>query len=155
MIAAMSAAESDVLLEARGLRKTFPAGRGSAVRAVDGVSFSVRAGEIVGIVGESGCGKSTTARLIMHLIRPDEGELRFEGATAGTAALPLKAFRRQAQMVFQDSHASLNPRLAVVDSVAFGAARPRRRSARGDDAGAARADNGGPRSGPLRVCFPA
>ncbi|MGE3997214.1 MAG: oligopeptide/dipeptide ABC transporter ATP-binding protein, partial [Variibacter sp.] len=68
----------------------------------------------------SGCGKSTTARLIMNLIRPDDGEIRFEGAAVGTAALPLKAFRRQAQMVFQDSHASLNPRLAVVDSVAFG-----------------------------------
>jgi peptide/nickel transport system ATP-binding protein len=114
------------LLEVDGLVKHFPVkaglfGRGAAVvKAVDGVSFRVAAGETLGIVGESGCGKSTTARLLMHLIAPTAGALRFKGAPVGTSALPLKAFRRQVQMVFQDSYASLNPRLTIEDCIAFG-----------------------------------
>jgi peptide/nickel transport system ATP-binding protein len=113
-----------IILEARNLRKHFPLGswgrRRAVIRAVDEISFSVRRGEVLGIVGESGCGKSTAARLIMNLIQPDEGEVLFEGNAIGTPTLPLKAFRRQAQMVFQDSHSSLNPRLSVIDSIAFG-----------------------------------
>jgi peptide/nickel transport system ATP-binding protein len=114
------------LLTVRGLVKHFPLkkdvlGRGGGVvRAVDGVDIEVRKGETLGVVGESGCGKSTTARLLMQLIAPDRGEVVFDGQTVGGAALPLKAFRRQAQMVFQDSYASLNPRLTVQDSIAFG-----------------------------------
>ncbi len=92
---------------------------GGVVRAVDGVSFDVRAGETLGVVGESGCGKSTTARLLMHLIEPDRGEIVFDGAGVGTRDLGLKAYRRQVQMVFQDSYASLNPRLTIEDSIAF------------------------------------
>ncbi|HEY0201797.1 MAG TPA: ABC transporter ATP-binding protein, partial [Burkholderiaceae bacterium] len=82
--------------------------------------FEVRKGETLGVVGESGCGKSTTARLLMQLIAPTAGEIVFDGRTVGTRDLPLKEFRRQVQMVFQDSYASLNPRLTIEDSVAFG-----------------------------------
>jgi len=114
------------LLEVIGLVKHFPIksglfGRaGAIVRAVDGVSFAVEAGETLGIVGESGCGKSTTARLIMNLIAPDRGTIRFSGKPVGTAALSLKTYRAQVQMVFQDSYASLNPRMTIEDSIAYG-----------------------------------
>jgi peptide/nickel transport system ATP-binding protein len=125
---AMEAAEdiggpAQPLLTIRGLTKHFPVkqGRpGAVVRAVDGVDFEVRKGETLGVVGESGCGKSTTARLLMQLIAPTAGEVVFDGLTVGGRELPLKTFRRQVQMVFQDSYASLNPRLTIEDSVAFG-----------------------------------
>lgn len=113
------------MLSVRGLVKHFPLkkdllGRGAGVvRAVDGVSFDVFQGETLGVVGESGCGKSTTARLLMQLIAHDQGELVFDGQTVGSKSLPLKDYRRQAQMVFQDSYASLNPRLTMEDSIAF------------------------------------
>jgi peptide/nickel transport system ATP-binding protein len=93
---------------------------GGVVRAVDGVSFDVAQGETLGIVGESGCGKSTTARLLMHLIKPDQGTIRLGAKTAGTAELPMKSYRAQMQMVFQDSYASLNPRMTIEDSIAYG-----------------------------------
>lgn len=89
------------------------------VRAVDGIDFAVRKGETLGVVGESGCGKSTTARLLMSLTVPDHGDIIFDGQSVGSKELSLKEFRRQAQMVFQDSYASLNPRLTIEDSVAF------------------------------------
>jgi len=114
------------LLMARNLRKHFPLRGGvlhrvqAIVQAVDDVSFEVREGETLGIVGESGCGKSTTARLLMHLIEPDAGEIRFAGRSLGESGFTVRELRRQAQMVFQDSYASLNPRLAVQDSIAFG-----------------------------------
>ena len=114
------------LLDVQGLVKHFPLkagllGRpGAVVRAVDGVDFALETGETLGIVGESGCGKSTTARLLMHLITPSAGTVRFEGKVAGSRQLPMREFRRQVQMVFQDSYASLNPRLTVEDSIAFG-----------------------------------
>jgi peptide/nickel transport system ATP-binding protein len=111
------------LLIARALRKYFPVkgARGKSVQAVDDVSFSVRQGETLGIVGESGCGKSTLARLLLHLIVPDSGELVFDGDAVGTAdGIEVNALRRQVQMVFQDSYSSLNPRMPVRDSVAFG-----------------------------------
>ena len=113
------------LLQVRGLVKHFPLkkdvlGRGGGVvRAVDGVSFDVARGETLGVVGESGCGKSTTARLLMHLIEPGAGEIVFDGTAVGSRELPLKDYRRQVQMVFQDSYASLNPRLTIEDSIAF------------------------------------
>jgi peptide/nickel transport system ATP-binding protein len=114
------------LLTIQGLVKHFPLkkdvlGRGGGVvRAVDGVDFHVMPGETLGVVGESGCGKSTTARLLMHLIEPTAGEVVFEGRKVGSRDLPLKEYRRQVQMVFQDSYASLNPRLTIEDSIAFG-----------------------------------
>ena len=113
------------LLEVSGLVKHFALGKGllggggGVVRAVDGVSFAVREGETLGVVGESGCGKSTTARLLMQLIAPDRGEIVFDGAAVGSRQLGLKDYRRQVQMVFQDSYASLNPRLTIEDGIAF------------------------------------
>jgi peptide/nickel transport system ATP-binding protein len=113
------------LLSVRGLTKHFPLKGGflgraaGVVQAVDDVSFDVRKGETLGIVGESGCGKSTTSRLIMALMSPTKGEVIFDGQTVGGDDLPLKEYRRQVQMVFQDSYASLNPRLTVAESIAF------------------------------------
>ncbi|OYU47137.1 MAG: dipeptide/oligopeptide/nickel ABC transporter ATP-binding protein [Rhizobiales bacterium PAR1] len=108
------------LLSVTGLTKHFPLARGAVVRAVDGVDFTVKKGETLGVVGESGCGKSTTARLIMQLLDQDAGEMLFDGELVGGLELPLKEYRRQAQMVFQDSYASLNPRMTIEASVAFG-----------------------------------
>ena len=110
------------LLIARDLRKHFPVkgSGGKSVKAVDGVSFTVRKGETLGIVGESGCGKSTLARLLLHLVMPDTGQLMFDGELVDTPELPIGALRRQVQIVFQDSYTSLNPRMPVRDSVAFG-----------------------------------
>ncbi len=128
---AMLGARDDVggpaqpLLTVKGLTKHFPLkggflGKGAGVvRAVDGVDFTVLKGETLGVVGESGCGKSTTARLLMHLIEPNAGEIIFDGRTVGSRDLPWKEFRRQVQMVFQDSYSSLNPRLTIEDSIAF------------------------------------
>ena len=116
------------LLRVQHLQKHFPLKRKGlavwgprpAVRAVDDVSFDIKKGETLGVVGESGCGKSTTARLLMQLTRQDRGELVFDGQTVGSRGLPLREFRRQTQMVFQDSYSSLNPRMTIEDSVAFG-----------------------------------
>ncbi len=89
------------------------------VHAVDDVSFTVGKGEVLGIVGESGCGKSTMARLLMHLIPADRGAILFDGELAGSPDLPVPVLRRQMQMVFQNSHGSLNPGLTVLQSLAF------------------------------------
>ena len=113
------------MLRVRQLVKHFPLkgqwGRGAGtVCAVDGIDFDVMKGETLGVVGESGCGKSTTARLLMHLIERTGGEIDFDGRVVGGRGLTLTDFRRQVQMVFQDSYSSLNPRLTVEDSIAFG-----------------------------------
>jgi len=115
------------LLRVSHLKKRF-ALRGGGVlearkylRAVDDVGFEIAKAETLGMVGESGCGKSTTARLIARLIEPDAGELVFDGDAVGRfGGMALKEFRRNLQMVFQDSAASLNPRLALLDAVAYG-----------------------------------
>jgi peptide/nickel transport system ATP-binding protein len=112
------------LLQVEGLTKHFPIrggllGKSRTVRAVDDVSFTVTKGETVGIVGESGCGKSTTARLLMHLMDRDAGDILYDGMQVGRA-LSLRELRRGMQMVFQDSYASLNPRLTIEESIAFG-----------------------------------
>jgi peptide/nickel transport system ATP-binding protein len=113
------------LLQVTDLRRHFPLkggllGRGAGVvRAVDGITFDVAEGETLGIVGESGCGKSTTARLLVDLITPDGGAIALGGRRLGLD-LTLKELRRQVQMVFQDSYASLNPRLTMEEAIAFG-----------------------------------
>jgi peptide/nickel transport system ATP-binding protein len=120
-----AAAAMPPLIEARRLTKHFAIRQSylrrdaATVRAVDDVSFAAYRGETLGVVGESGCGKSTTARLLLHLVAPDSGEVSFDGMVVGTG-LSLREFRRQAQMVFQDSHSSLNPRLTIEDTIAFG-----------------------------------
>ncbi len=108
------------LLEVDGLVKHFVAersllGRPKAfVKAVDGVSFSVETGKTLALVGESGCGKSTVSRLVLRLIEPDAGTVRFEGRDLlGLDTSKLRAFRRQAQIIFQDPYASLNPRMTI------------------------------------------
>jgi ABC-type glutathione transport system ATPase component len=113
----------EIILEVRELRKSFAAQTGALERgadaarrtmAVDGVSFSVARGETLGIVGESGCGKTTLARMLLRLIEPDSGEMRFRGQEWRRArGGQLRALRRRIQMVFQDPVASLNPRMRV------------------------------------------
>ena len=108
------------LLEVEGLVKHFVAARSvfgrptAFIKAVDGVSFHVDAGKTLALVGESGCGKSTVSRLVLRLIEPDAGSVRFEGRELGALnAGELRAFRRDAQIIFQDPYASLNPRMTV------------------------------------------
>ncbi|MAC81519.1 MAG: dipeptide/oligopeptide/nickel ABC transporter ATP-binding protein [Rhodobacteraceae bacterium] len=114
------------LIKVKNLRKYFPVRGGplgriqAQVQAVDGVSFDVAKGETLGIVGESGCGKSTTAKLLIGLTEKDQGEIIFDGLALGER-LSLKELRRGVQMVFQDSYATLNPRMTIEASVAFGA----------------------------------
>jgi len=99
------------LLEIDGLVKTYVDRRGRRVRAVDGVSFALAKGEVLGIVGESGCGKTTLGRTAMRLLVPDAGSIRFEGTDiAKLGPRALKPFRRGMQMIFQDPFGSLNPR---------------------------------------------
>jgi oligopeptide transport system ATP-binding protein len=112
------------LLEVDGLVKHFPLRRGPVARllrrpprvvhAVDGVSFTIEHGETLGLVGESGCGKTTTGRLVLRAIDPTHGRIRFDGEDiTALATRDLLAFRRKAQIVFQDPYASLNPRMTV------------------------------------------
>jgi len=116
-----TAAAGGPLVEVRDLVKHFPITRGivfrrqiGAVRAVDGVNFEVRRGETLGIVGETGCGKSTTAKLIMRLLEASSGEISFEGSDiTRIKGARLKAVRREMQMIFQDPYSSLNPRKTI------------------------------------------
>ncbi len=112
---------TDMLLRVTELEVDFPAGRGQRVNAVSGVSFDVAAGETLGLVGESGCGKSSTARAILQLPRPTSGSVVFDGMELTTLrGEDLRRVRTGLQMIFQDPVASLNPRRRVADIVREG-----------------------------------
>lgn len=113
---------ADSLIEVQGLKKYFPIRRGffrqqvGAVQAVDGVSFDIRRGETLGLVGESGCGKSTTGRLILQLLLPTAGRVVMDNRELTTMSTAEKRhMRREMQMIFQDPYASLNPRMTVAE----------------------------------------
>ncbi|POX53050.1 ABC transporter ATP-binding protein [Streptomyces sp. Ru72] len=109
------------LLSAEGLRVTFPGRHGGVPsRAVDGVDLDIRPGEIVALVGESGCGKTTLARALLGLVPPTAGSVRFAGRPLDYSARALKAYRRRVQLVLQDPSGSLNPRHTVYEAVAEG-----------------------------------
>jgi oligopeptide transport system ATP-binding protein len=122
----VTVATSPPLLEVKGLRKHFPITEGIAlqrtvgvVKAVDGVDFTIRRGETLGLVGESGCGKTTTGRCIVRLEQPTAGEIRFDGVDVKQLRRPdLKALRRRMQVIFQDPYSSLNPRLKIGSIIA-------------------------------------
>jgi oligopeptide/dipeptide ABC transporter ATP-binding protein len=115
---------ADPVLEVRGLKKHFSGRQGlfgraaGVVKAVDGVDFAVRQGETLGIIGESGCGKTTTSKLILLQETPTEGSIAFEGRdVADLRGADLMAYRRAVQVVFQDPFSSLSPRMRVVDII--------------------------------------
>jgi peptide/nickel transport system ATP-binding protein len=108
------------VLEARGLETTFRGRGGGTARAVDGVDLALGRSQIVALVGESGCGKTTLARTLLGLERPSRGQVLFDGRILDYASKPLKAYRRQVQLVLQDPTGSLNPRHSVYEAVAEG-----------------------------------
>ncbi len=118
--------DGEMLLEAQDLKKHFPVTKGvlrtkatAWLKAVDGVSFQLRAGETLGLVGESGCGKTTTAKMLLLLEQPTSGSIRFQGeAMQDAAAAVLQTYRSSVQAVFQDPWSSLNPRMRVKDLIA-------------------------------------
>jgi oligopeptide transport system ATP-binding protein len=121
----LPATDAPTLLEVRGLRKLFPVSEGilarrvGEVKAVDGVDFTLRRGETLGLVGESGCGKTTTGRCILLLERPTGGEILYDGIDlAKLKHKELLALRRRIQVIFQDPYSSLNPRMKVGDIIA-------------------------------------
>ncbi|MBQ2854327.1 MAG: ATP-binding cassette domain-containing protein [Oscillospiraceae bacterium] len=108
------------LIEVRNLKEHFPIQvsglKTKPLKAVDGVSFSIKRGETLGLVGESGCGKTTVGRTILNLYKPTSGEIIYDGKPIKTAA-DIKEFRKKATMVFQDPYSSLNPRMTVADII--------------------------------------
>ena len=109
------------LIEVRSLKQYFPISTGAfrtkPLKAVDGVSFSIRKGETLGLVGESGCGKTTVGRTLLHLYTPTAGQILFHGQPVVTRA-EIEQYRRRSAMVFQDPYSSLNPRMTVSDLIA-------------------------------------
>ena len=116
----MSEARNDTLVEVRHLKQYFNITVGmfksKPLKAVDDVSFSIRRGETLGLVGESGCGKTTVGRTLLHLYKPTGGEIIYDGKPIETAA-DIHNFRKKATMVFQDPYSSLNPRMTVSDII--------------------------------------
>jgi len=120
----MSSTNNEVLIKVEDLVMHFPIYRGvirrqvGSVKAVDGVSFEIRKGETLGLVGESGCGKSTTGRTMLQLYKPTSGHVYFKGQDlVDLRPEPMRLMRREMQMIFQDPYASLNPRMTVRDIV--------------------------------------
>jgi oligopeptide/dipeptide ABC transporter ATP-binding protein len=107
------------LVEIKNLKKYFPVHHKQVVRAVDGVSFTINSGETLGLVGESGCGKTTVGRCILRLIEPTSGEIRFDGRDLLKLDRgEMRALRRRMQIIFQDPYSSLNPRMKVGSIIA-------------------------------------
>jgi ABC-type microcin C transport system duplicated ATPase subunit YejF len=120
---------SKTLLEVKNLKKYFPVKKGvfsrvvAHVRAVDDVTFKLATGETLGLVGESGCGKTTVGRSILRLIEPTSGEVRYaDRDLLGMSNAELRTYRRDLQIIFQDPYSSLNPRMTVGSIVAEGLA---------------------------------
>ena len=121
----IKAERGEILLEAKNLKKYFPVTKGllfsrtiGHIKAVDDISFALRAGETLGVVGESGCGKSTTAKMMLMLEEPTEGSILFEGDDVHNSAAVRRSYRSSVQAVFQDPWSSLNPRMRVKDIIA-------------------------------------
>ncbi len=122
---ATTAQQNETLIEVSNLKMHFPVTKGvllqrqvGTVKAVDGISFTIKQGETLGLVGESGCGKSTTGRAILQLYRPTSGEVIFQGQSlTDLRGEELRRMRRNVQMIFQDPYASLNPRMTVGDTI--------------------------------------
>ncbi|AKG35703.1 peptide ABC transporter ATP-binding protein [Paenibacillus durus ATCC 35681] len=109
---------SKQLIEVEGLKKYFNVGQGKVLRAVDNINFSIREGETLGMVGESGCGKTTAGRTVLRLYEPTAGSVKFNGTDIYKLSPgKMKAMRRDMQMIFQDPYASLNPRFTVSDII--------------------------------------
>src|SRR6476620_9656938 len=119
MAATATKTQGDALLEVRHLVKYFPvADSDDVVQAVDDVTFDIVAGETLGLVGESGCGKSTVGRCLLRLYEPTSGEVLFEGRDIVTLpSRDLRALRREMQIIFQDPYARLNPRMSIFSIV--------------------------------------
>ncbi|RHW43222.1 ATP-binding cassette domain-containing protein [Neobacillus notoginsengisoli] len=113
---------AEKLVEIKNLKQHFNVGRPNMVKAVDGITFDIYKGETLGLVGESGCGKSTTGRTIIRLYDATDGQVLFNGVDVHghKSAKKLKEFNRKMQMIFQDPYASLNPRMTVADIIAEG-----------------------------------
>jgi oligopeptide/dipeptide ABC transporter ATP-binding protein len=123
----MRSSDNNNILEVRKLQKHFPVRSGflqrvtSWVKAVNGVDFQIPEGNTLGLVGESGCGKSTVARMILRLLQPDAGEIIYRGQNISTfTEKQMRPFRKQIQIIFQDPYGSLNPRMTVGESIAEG-----------------------------------
>ncbi|WP_374440668.1 ABC transporter ATP-binding protein [Stella sp.] len=107
-------------IEVRNLAKHYPVRRGSLLKAVDGLDFDIRRGEVLGLVGESGCGKSTVGRLMLRLLPPTAGSIRFDGADlTALGHEEMRRMRRRMQIVFQDPYSSLNPRMTIGATLTF------------------------------------
>ncbi|MFV0465048.1 MAG: ABC transporter ATP-binding protein [Lachnospiraceae bacterium] len=111
--------ENEYLVQVKDLKQHFPIstglGKHTMLKAVDGVSFDIRPGETLGLVGESGCGKTTVGRTLLHLYKPTSGEILFDGTEVNSKNI--NTYRKQMQMVFQDPYSSLNPRMTVEDII--------------------------------------